>query len=775
MLWYDKHMKLEIKKETNPRTGLSQKEVKNAKKNVVKDNTEKSIQTIIRQQTFTLFNAINVILAILVLMTGSYKNMLFMGVVVINAIIGIVQEIRSKRMLDRLALLNQPRARVLRDGNLSVISVDEIVENDILLLQTGDQITCDCIVVDGKAECNESMLTGESDPIFKQAGDALLSGSYLESGQIKAQVITVAEDTYANSILKNVKRKKQYPSQLRDSIQLIIRFSTIILIPAGILLFVKEFSQTGEWNSAILSMVAAVVGMIPEGLVFLTSVALAIGAIKLARKKVLVQELYCIETLARVDTLCLDKTGTITEGKMKVVGIEPLSGFSEEQIRYILAKMYGSLKDDNATAQAIRQFVDAKPNTLALETISFSSARKACGVIYPEDSYVMGAYPFVMEHLQEELLNKIEDYANKGMRVLVLAKANDSIHDELKGNHEPIALIMIQDVLREGIQKILSYFYNQGVDIKIISGDDSKTVAAIAESAGVKGSAMDMTGIENVSESVKTHAIFGRVTPEQKKEMVLALKKQGHTVAMTGDGVNDVMALKEADCSIAMASGSEATKNIATLVLLENQFSALPNILHEGRCVINNIQRTSSLFLVKTLFSFGLTLLTLFLSMGYPFVPIQLTLISALATGIPSFVLTLEPNGQRVTGHFLQTVFARALPGAFCVVSSVLILYFLKGFLGVDEAQFSTICTYLAGWNALCVLISVCTPMTHLRMVLVICMIAAFVFVIMVFPGTFNLVQLRWYQWIYCVLNAALIPLIIGFMKKEIDKYLKRI
>lgn len=760
--------------------GLSASQVLQAKSNKIEDQSSKSYKKILQANIFSLFNAINVFLAFLVVLTGSYRNMLFMGVVVGNALIGIVQEVRSKKKLDALALLNQQKAHVLRDGKVDKIPVDEIVENDLILLQAGDQICVDGFLVSGEVECNESLLTGESDAIHKNQGDTLYSGSYVEAGHAKMQAVHVGEDTYVHSILKHAQREKKYPSQLRDSINSIIRFCTIILFPAGILLFLKSFfiSQY-SLNASILSTVAAVVGMIPEGLVILTSIALAIGALRLANQKVLVQELYCIETLARVDTLCLDKTGTITEGSMKVTGIEPLSKYSQKEIRTILSRMFGALQDENATALAIREYcpVEVVP---VKQIIPFSSSRKASAVLFEEEGYIIGAYPFIVKQPDASIVEKIEQYAKRGIRVLALCKAKESVQDSLLGDHEPIGLILIQDVLRKDIQTILSYFYKQGVDIKIISGDDANTVQAIAQKAGVQSLAVDMNTVQNIDLALREHSVFGRVTPEQKRDMILALKKQGHTVAMTGDGVNDVMALKEADCSIAMGSGSEATKNIASLVLLEDQFAALPSILNQGRCVINNIQRTASLFLVKTLLSLGCSLLTLFLLESYPFLPIQLTLISSLATGLPSFVLTLEPNTTRVQGHFLRTVFAKALPGAFCILLAIIGVYCFDvlGHQNLTYTQFSTMCTLLAGCNALCVLISVCKPMTKLRMLLVILMCSAFI-VCCIVPSLqawfcIELGALTWIQKLYVLINIPIIFAVVFGLSRFVDKKLKK-
>lgn len=766
-------MNLQIAKHTNIKTGLSAQEVKKNKRNVVEDEHGKTYQEIITTNVFTLFNGINVFLAFLVMLTGSFQNMLFIFVVIINTLIGIFQEVRSKRTLDQLALLNQQKVTVLRDGKQVSIGVDQIVRNDLLILKPGDQISVDAVVVEGAIECNESILTGESDSIEKGYNDTLMSGSFVVSGKAKAQAVKVAEETYSHSILTQAKREKQYPSQLRDSIQTIIRFSTIVLIPAGILLMWKGLSDpTIPWQTTVLSTVAAMIGMIPEGLILLTSTALALGAMRLARKKVLVQELYCIETLARVDTLCLDKTGTITQGKMKVVRLDGLHRTNENELKTVLCEFYSAMPDDNATANAVRDYVGTR-QIQAAQTIPFSSARKASGVQFDNgDAYVIGAYPFVVNETDPYIEEIIDGYAREGMRVLTVAKAN-ALTEELKGNHDVLGLVCIQDVLRPDIHQTLSYFYKQDVDIKIISGDDSRTVAALAGQAGVRGKAIDMTGIDakDIKDVVEIYSVFGRVTPEQKKLMVKALKKAGHTVAMTGDGVNDVMALREADCSIAMGSGSQATKSVSSLVLLEDQFSAMPSILRQGRNVINNIQRSASLFLVKTLFSFGLAILSISFMDVYPFEPIQLSMVSSLGIGIPGFILTLEPNDERVTGNFLLKVFGRAIPAALSVIISVIVCYWFMDVLNMTKAQFSTICTIVASWNSICMLYTVCVPMTTIRKILLVCMALGVLIGIFGLNNVIGLklVPLDTAQLIYLFCNLALIPDFIFVFRWWID------
>ena len=715
------------------------------KKNTVEPIISKSYREIIQQHVFTLFNGINIVLAIFVFFTGSYRNMLFMITVILNMFIGLFQEIRSKHMLDKLSLLNQAKIHILKENQEVEVYIQDVEEKDILVLHAGDEICCDGHILSGSIECNESMLTGESDAIYKKENDTLLSGSFVVSGKCYMMADKVGQDTYSYSILKHAKRFKQYPSQLRDSIDTIIKWCTYILIPLGCALFIKQIIKT-NYTTATLNTVAAVVGMIPEGLVFLTSVALAISSFKLAKQDVLVQELYCIETLARTDALCLDKTGTLTQGKLSVCHVEAL-----EKVDGIIGDMMQALPDDNATAIALRNYFKMQNHNKVISYVPFSSQRKYSSVIFEDGEYKLGAYSYIANRLDVNVQNRIEEYTKQAMRVVVLMK-NDFV----------LAYICLRDELRPDAKDTLNFFKKQGVDIKLISGDDPKTVQALAKKAGFESESIDMSCVQDVESVVDSYSIFGRVTPEQKKELVLALKKRNKTVAMTGDGVNDVMALKEADCSIAMGSGSQACKSVASLVLLKDQMNALPVILYQGRCVINNIQRTASLFLVKTLFSIGLSLLTLVCLKNYPFKPIQLTIISALATGIPSFILTLEPNGSIVKGNFLKNVFSKAIPGAACVILSVIGVSIVGHFVPVSPSQYSTMCTILAGVNALVVLIRVCVPMTALRKILVIVMCSIFLCAMVLFKHFFYIVNLTWYQVVYVVINVCLIPYILN-------------
>lgn len=745
---------------TDINTGLSQKEVGLNKRNRQINNLSQSYRSIIFSHIFTLFNGINVFLFILVCFTGSYQNGLFMGVVLFNLCIGIVQSIRSKRMLDKLAILNQKKSRVIRDGKEIEISVEDVVVNDIVLFGLGDQISFDCILVEGLVECNESNLTGESEPIIKRVGDSLLSASYIVGGSGKAQVMCVQEDTYAYKIISEAKQVKIYPSDLRDSMNKIVKFTTMLLIPIGIMLFIKQYFTT-SFKTAILSMVAAVIGMIPSGLILLTSMALAVGSIRLAKKQILIKELYCQETLARVDTLCLDKTGTITEGVMNVIHVDTYNGYDLETINDVLGRIYGSIEAANSTAKAIREYIKCTP-TPYKSYIPFSSARKGMGMEFEDGCYVCGSYTNLFSSVDPEVLKVMEGYTSNGIRVVVLAKAN-KLTDTLTGEHELMGIICIQDRLKKDIRTTLDYFKKQNVGIKIISGDDAATIKYVTQQAGLNYDVVNLDDNVNIKDVVEQNQAFGRVKPEQKKEIVECLKQNGHTVAMIGDGVNDILALKESDCSITFKNGSEACQNIASIVLMDNQFENLPAILKQGRNIINNIEKSSSLFLVKTLFSVGLSILTLFFFKNYPFVPIQLTLISSLTVGFPGFVLSLEPNDDIVTGNFLKKVFVRAIPGALCIVLSIVVLDILSKYLNINEAQLSTLAMSLAAWNSFCVLIGVCRPFTKIRLAMVFVSFVGYLGAVIFFPTLFNVVPLSLGQYIYFLVNAIVV-IVVQFL-----------
>lgn len=663
----DKNKKIDI--------GLTKEEVEERiKENKVNYDTSlptKSIKTIVRENIFTLFNLINILLGVAVFCVGSYKNLLFLIVIFCNTAISIIQEINSKKAVDKLSILAQAKVNCIRDGEKQEIGINSIVLDDLLMLETGNQIVADSIILEGEVEVNESFITGESDVIYKRKCDTLLSGSFVVSGKCKAEVIHIGDENYTSKISSGAKYVKKVNSEIMKSLNGIIKIVSIAIVPIGILLFFNQLGLTeNSFKNAVVNTVAAIIGMIPEGLVLLTSTVLAVSVIRLSKRKVLVQELYCIETLARVDTLCLDKTGTITEGRMEVNDIIEITK-SKEELEEILSEIASASDDNNSTIEAIRAKYKNKQKWKVINKIPFSSQKKWSGVCFKDKgSYIIGAPEFVLREKYDEYKERIEKYSNDYRVIIVANSEGDFIEKELPDKLEVLGFVLISDVIRKEASKTLKYFKEQGVNIKIISGDNPITVSKIAKRAGVENSEkyINMQEIktkEQLEKAAKEYTIFGRVTPVQKKELVQALKKEGHTVAMTGDGVNDVLALKEADCSIAMASGSDATRNVAELVLLDSNFASMPEIVLEGRRTINNIERSATLFLVKTIYASILAIIFLFVNMPYPFMPIQLTLISTVTIGIPSFVLALEPNKERIKGKFLRNVISRALRNSF--------------------------------------------------------------------------------------------------------------
>lgn len=690
----------------------------------------RSVRQIVRENTLTLFNAINVILAVFVLITGSYKNMLFMVVIVCNTLIGIVQEIRSKRTTDRLSIVASSKASVLRDGALVELPLDALVRDDIIELGRGDQIPADSVVVKGSCDVNESLLTGESTLVKKRPGDELMSGSYLNAGTVRARVVHVGAENYAAKISAEAKQHKAVNSEIMNSLNSIIKFVSFIILPLGALLFARQHFLTGtETNEAILSTVSALVGMIPEGLILLTSTVLAVAVVRLAKSRVLVQQLYCIETLARVDTLCLDKTGTITTGKMEVAAVCPVPGVPQTMVDMAFASIARADEDPNETAQAIvEHFAGADAAVLhASRVVPFSSDKKWSGAVFDDGSaYVMGAGQFILG----DALSAVADQQNElaaDARVLLLAQV-DGFDEEgdIVGAPKPLGFIAIHDQIRATAAQTVRYFKEQGVDLKVISGDDPRTVSGIAAKVGVPRAEdyVDATTLvtdDDIAAAIERYSVFGRVKPEQKKAFVVALQAKGHIVAMTGDGVNDTLALKQADCSVAMAAGSDAARNVAQLVLVDNDFAAMPKVVAEGRRSINNLQRSASLFLMKTLLSMTLAVVFVFLPWQYPFQPIQMTLISAFTIGLPSFVLALEPNKDRIKGRFLENVIVKSIPGAVCAVLTILIVNVVGyNVLRIDYEHVSTLCVLLTAWIGALLIIRLSVPFTPIRAALLV-------------------------------------------------------
>lgn len=711
-------------------TGLTTEQVEERKaQGLVNFNTEastKSVKQIVRENVCTLFNMINIVLAIAVICVGSFKNLTFMMIIILNTLISIVQELRSKKTLDKLQVLASSKVTSIRDGEKVKLDINEIVLDDVLCFEIGNQVVVDSVIREGEVEVDESFITGEAETVFKNKGDMLVSGSFIVSGKATCQVVHIGLDNYTAKIASDTKYIKPISSEIMRSLNKIVSTISCLIVPVGILLFSRQMYLEGNTVSqAVVNTVAALIGMIPEGLVLLTSTVLAVSVIRLSRRKVLVQDLYCIETLARVDTICLDKTGTITEGCMEVV--DTILKDSNVSLEEILANLNSSLDESNPTAKALKEKFGKKETFRLKEVIPFSSKKKYSGVIYEEGAYFFGAPEFLLKSKIKKYKDEIDMYA-KDYRVLVLIQAKDKKLSGIK----VLGYLLLQDRIRKEAFDTLRYFKEQGVRIKIISGDNPDTVYGIAVRAGLPRSckkidASTLKSDQEIIDAVEKYDIFGRVSPEQKKKFILALQSLGHTVAMTGDGVNDVLALKEADCSIAMANGSDASKNVSQLVLLDSNFSSMPHVVAEGRRTINNIERSASLFLVKTIYATILAIGFIFVEMPYPFIPIQLTLASVVTIGIPSFVLALQPNHDRVKGDFLTSVLRRAFPPAITIVLNIVVVFTASNILGFSYAETSTLSVAVTGYTSFILLYKTCLPLNPLRTVLFVTMFIAFI------------------------------------------------
>lgn len=724
--------------------GLTKKQVeKRYEEQLVHFNTDvptKSIKQIIFDNFFTLFNLLNFGLGFAVLVVGSYKNLLFLGIVICNMLISILQEIKAKKTVDKLSLFSQSKVEVIREGKKLNISANEIVLDDVLCFYLGNQILVDSVVLSGECLVNEAFITGEETPIKKGVGDLLLSGSFIVSGNVIAKCEHIGEENYSSKISKDAKYLKKLNSELMLSLQKIIKILSLIVIPIGIFLFWSQMRIVDNtFHDAVIHTVAGLIGMIPDGLILLTSTVLAVSVIRLGKYQVLVQELYCIEMLARVDMLCLDKTGTLTEGKMELKDVIEVPGISKNKIVSILKNMTAVLEDHTPTMEAIRSCYSSKKSWHVLKTFPFSSDTKCSRVIFEEGDFVLGAPEFLISNKKFCIDCSLYE---KEYRVLLLAEKKDNQLVEL-------AYLLIQDKIREAAIQTLKYFKQQGVQIKIISGDNPITVSQIAKRVGVINydKYIDLSTIQTdqaLKESVEKYTIFGRVTPLQKKKLVLFLKELGHTVAMTGDGVNDVLALKESDCSIAIGSGSQAAKNVSQLVLLDSNFDSMPKIVEEGRRSINNIQRSSSLFLVKTIYATFLSILFLFITISYPFEPIQMSLTNMVTIGIPSFILALEPNKERVHGSFLSNVFSKAFPTALTIFTMLMIIMTIGSVFSLNSAQISTLSVLIVAVCGFLHLYRISYPFTTLRKILFISMIIVFILEFVLLPDLFSLVTLDW-------------------------------
>ncbi len=698
--------------------------------NYIDEPKTKTIKEIVRSNVFTYFNFLNILLGSLVIISGiisgrllySLKNCLFVGVIFTNTIISIVEEILAKKTIDKLNVITDTKIKTIREGNEVLVSREELVLDDVCVYEIGNQVVTDSVLLDGVVEVNESFITGEEKVITKKKGDELISGSFIVSGKGIVKVIHIGKDNYISKISSEAKYVKATNSIIYNSFDKMLKVLSMLLLPIGILFFTNQLFVTGSnVPEAIMSTVSALIGMIPEGLVLLTSSAMAVSVIRLRRYNVLVQDLYSIENLARVDVICLDKTGTITEGIMEVKDIIPYKKNGLENIKEILSNYVHALDDPSPTFKSIENYLEDKSDYEIIETLSFSSIRKYSGVKFKEGTYFLGS----PENLSKEKFELLEQYQND-YRVLLLCKGKTL---ENIDNVVPMGFILIQDKIKENANVTLNYFKEQGVDIKIISGDNPITVSKIAGRAGIEEiKSIDMSKVDDseIEDIIKEYNILGRVKPDQKKKIIECLQRNNHFVAMTGDGVNDCLALKTADCSIAMANGSEAAKNVSQFVLLDSKIDNLPKILKEGRRSINNIERSSSLLLSKTIFTILLILACVYLSTEYFFIPIHLTLITFFTIGVPSFILALEPNNELVKGNFLLKVFMKSIPSAFTVVFNVIIIKLFEMHFNLDPDLCNTLTVFLTATTGFIFLNNICKPYNLLRGCLMAFLLIAF-------------------------------------------------
>ena len=718
----------------------------------------KTGKEIVLTHCFTFFNLIFVVLAVMLLLAGSsVMNMGFLMVAAINTVIGIVQEIRAKRAVDKLTLVAARPVTVIRDGERREIPPEEIVKDDIAEFSQGDTLPADGVLRSGEAWVDESLLTGEADAVTKCPGDTVKSGSVVLAGRGRVQLSHVGEASFASRLSREAKENpKARKSEMMRSLDRLILVVGILLVPVGVILFHQEFFVLKlGFRDSTEGTVAALVGMIPEGLYLLTSIAMAASALKLSRSKVLVQDMNCIETLARVDVLCVDKTGTITEPDMEVENLIPLSGDAPEYLEDVLNAMYGAVEPDNATARAIHELFQGESDWICRKRIPFSPENKWSGAVFEKQgAFVVGAPEMILGARFEEYRQDIESWIAQGSRVLLVAAYDGQ--PEPGGldpvGVTPLALVLLNSRVRERAKETFAYFAGQGVSVRVISGDNPQTASRVALRAGIPGAErwIDVSALETDGEfaaAVEENVVFGRVTPEKKRRLVAALQKQGHTVAMTGDGVNDLLAMKQADCSIAMTSGAQAASQLASLVLLENDFSAMPGIVAEGRRVINNIQRAATLFLVKNIFSLFLSVISLFTDWPYPLQPMHLTVISALTIGIPSFFLAMEPNYDRVRGHFLRGVLRRAFPGGLTNVFAVLVCQAFMDVFDLPADPIATVCAGILAVVGMMVLFQVCKTFDRFRKIvwtaMLVCLVAVFTLLGQVFELRTGTIQTK--------------------------------
>lgn len=737
-------------------TGLTDEEVRQRVEegltNRADISTDKTTKEIVISNVFTYFNLIFLVITILLIMVGSFRNLTFLPIIIGNTVIGIVQEIRAKKTLEKMSLLNAPRADVIRNGSVKQISTEELVKDDVILLTAGKQICADAVVISGNIQVNESLLTGEADEVEKTEGSTLMSGSFVVSGECYARLEKVGNESYISKLsleAKSMGGKEQ--SEMIRSINLIVKWVGIVIIPIGLILFWQSHFVNGESiTKSVTSTVAAIIGMIPEGLYLLTTVALALSTMKLARKKVLLHDMKSIETLARVDVLCVDKTGTITEPDMKLKEIflcknsgadGTQTALTLDELKSLILDYANASVDNNATMLALKAYAaDALTNNTsalhrtAVSQQAFSSSLKYGSVTFSDGTYLLGAPEFIMHEDFARIEEEIIPYADKGDRVLLFARYDgENVENGIDGSVTPLGFVALANPIRENAVKTFEYFKSQGVAIKVISGDNPRTVSRIAIQAGIESAesfvdAATLDTEDKIADAVNKYTVFGRVTPKQKKQLVKALQAKGHTVAMTGDGVNDILAMKDADCSVAMASGSEAAAQAAQVVLLDSDFAHMPDVVYEGRRVVNNIQRSASLFLVKNIFSLLLSLFSVILMVTYPLEPAQVSLISMFTIGVPGFLLALEQNKDRIKGHFITNVMLKALPGGLTDVIAVGALVVCGEVFCISDASIGTIATLVLSVVGFMILFKISEPLNGMKYAVIIGNIAGLVF-----------------------------------------------
>ena len=737
-------------------TGLTDEEVRQRVEegltNRADISTDKTTKEIVISNVFTYFNLIFLVITILLIMVGSFRNLTFLPIIIGNTVIGIVQEIRAKKTLEKMSLLNAPHADVIRNGSVKQISTEELVKDDVILLTAGKQICADAVVISGNIQVNESLLTGEADEVEKTEGSALMSGSFVVSGECYARLEKVGNESYISRLsleAKSMGDKEQ--SEMIRSINLIVKWVGIVIIPIGLILFWQSHFVNGESiTKSVTSTVAAIIGMIPEGLYLLTTVALALSTMKLARKKVLLHDMKSIETLARVDVLCVDKTGTITEPDMKLKEIflcknsgadGTQTALTLDELKSLILDYANASVDNNATMLALKAYAadTLTNNTSALHRTAvsqqaFSSSLKYGSVTFSDGTYLLGAPEFIMHEDFARIEEEIIPYADKGDRVLLFARYDgENVENGINGSVTPLGFVALANPIRENAVKTFEYFKSQGVAIKVISGDNPRTVSRIAIQAGIESAesfvdAATLDTEDKIADAVNKYTVFGRVTPKQKKQLVKALQAKGHTVAMTGDGVNDILAMKDADCSVAMASGSEAAAQAAQVVLLDSDFAHMPDVVYEGRRVVNNIQRSASLFLVKNIFSLLLSLFSVILMVTYPLEPAQVSLISMFTIGVPGFLLALEQNKDRIKGHFITNVMLKALPGGLTDVIAVGALVVCGEVFCISDASIGTIATLVLSVVGFMILFKISEPLNGMKYAVIIGNIAGLVF-----------------------------------------------